>query len=44
MANYREILKRHSLRLSKTEIAASCRCARNTVAETLQRVANCGLQ
>lgn len=38
MTNYREILRLHSLGLNKTEIASSCRCARNTVA------ANCGLQ
>ena len=44
MTNYREILRLHSLGLNKTEIATSCRCARNTVATTLQRAANCGLQ
>ena len=44
MTNYREILRLHSLGLSKTEIASSCQCARNTVAATLQRAANCGLQ
>ena len=44
MTNYREILRLHSLGLNKTEIAASCQCARNTVAATLQRAANCGLQ
>ena len=44
MTNYREILRLHSLRLNKTEIASSCRCARNTVAATLQRAANRGLQ
>lgn len=44
MTNYREILRLHSLGLNKTEIAASCHCARNTVAATLQRAANCGLQ
>ena len=38
MTNYREILRLHSLGLNKTEIASSCRCARNTLA------ANCGLQ
>ena len=38
MTNYREILRLPSLGLNKTEIASSCRCARNTVA------ANCGLQ
>ena len=41
MTNYREILRLHSLEL---KIASSCRCARNTVAATLQRAANCGLQ
>ena len=44
MTNYREILRLHNLGLNKTEIASSCRCARNTVAATLQRAANCGLQ
>ena len=44
MTNYREILRLHSLGLNKTEIASSCRCARNTVAATLQRAANCNLQ
>ena len=44
MTNYREIFRLHSLGLNKTEIASSCRCARNTVAATLQRAANCGLQ
>lgn len=44
MTNYREILRLHSLGLNKTEIASSCQCARNTVATTLQRAANCGLQ
>ena len=44
MTNYREILRLHSLGLNKTEIASNCRCARNTVAATLQRAANCGLQ
>ncbi len=41
MTNYREILRLHSLGLNKTEIASSCQCARNTVAATLQRAANC---
>ena len=44
MTNYREILRLHSLGLNKSEIASSCRCARNTVAATLQRAANCNLQ
>ena len=44
MTNYREILRLHSLELNKTEIASSCQCARNTVAATLQRAANCSLQ
>ena len=44
MTNYREILRLHSLGLNKTEISSSCQCARNTVAATLQRAANCGLQ
>lgn len=44
MTNYREILRLHSLGLNKTEIAESCHCARNTVATTMQRAANCQLQ
>lgn len=44
MTNYREILRLYSLGLSKTEIAASCQCAGNTVAATLHRAANCHLQ
>ncbi len=44
MTNYREIFRLHSLGFNKTEIATSCQCARNTVAATLQRAANCGLQ
>ena len=44
MTNYREILRLHSLGLNKTEIAASCQCARNTVAATLQRAKSSGLQ
>ena len=44
VTNYREILRLHSLGLSKTEIATSCQCARNTVSATLLRAANCGLQ
>lgn len=44
MTNYREILRLQSLGLNKTEIAASLHCARSTVAATLQRAGNCGLQ
>ena len=44
MTNYREILRLYSLGFNKTEIATSCKCARNTVTATLQRAANCGLQ
>ena len=44
MTNYREILWLNCLGLNKTEMAVSCRCARNTVAAMLQRAANCGLQ
>ena len=36
MTNYREILRLHSLGLNKTEIASSCRCARNTARSELQ--------
>ena len=44
MTNYREILRLHSLGLNKTKIASSCRCARNTVAATLQWGEDKGLQ
>lgn len=44
MTNYRELLKLHSLGFSKTEIAASCKCPRNTVVAMLQWAANCGLK
>lgn len=44
MTNYREILRLHSLGFYKTEIASSSKCARNAVAATLQRAANCGLK
>lgn len=44
MTNYREILRLHSLGLNKTEIAASLRCSRNTVAGTLRRAEECGLK
>ena len=44
MTNYREIRWLHSLEFNKTESAASCNCTRNTVAATLQRAENCGLQ
>ena len=44
MTNYREILRLQSLGINKTEIASSLHCARNTVAATLQRAGNCGLQ
>ena len=43
MTNYREILRLDSMGLNKTEIAASCGCSRNTVANTLKRAAECGL-
>lgn len=44
MTNYREILRLHSLQLSKTKLATSYQCAWDTVAETLPRSVNCGLQ
>jgi len=43
MTNYREILRHHSLGLNKTEIAASLSCSRKTVAGTLRRADECGL-
>ena len=43
MTNYREIIGLHSLGLNKTELAASLSCSRNTVAGTLRRADECGL-
>ena len=37
MANYKEILRLHSLGINNTRIAESCGCARSTVISTLQR-------
>lgn len=41
MTNYREILRLHSLGITKKDIAASCGCSRNTVTNVLQRAAAC---
>ncbi|MFA7468602.1 MAG: helix-turn-helix domain-containing protein [Desulfotomaculaceae bacterium] len=41
MTNYKEILRLNSLGISKKDIAASCRCSRNTVTSVLQRAAGC---
>lgn len=43
MTNYREILRLHSIKLNKMEIAASCGCSRNTVTKVLTRAAEAGL-
>lgn len=37
MTNYREILRLRSMGLNKVEIASSCDCSRNTVAQVLSR-------
>lgn len=43
MTNYREILRLRSLGLNKVEIANSCGCSRNTVAQVVSRAEECGL-
>ena len=37
MIRYREILRLHNHGISKTGIAQSCECSRNTVAKVVQR-------
>jgi transposase len=43
MTNYREILRLDSLGINKTDIATSCLCSRNTVANVLQRAKSLGI-
>ena len=43
MANYKEILRLHSLGINNTRIAESCGCARSTVISTLQRADTLGI-
>lgn len=43
MANYKEILRLHSLGINNTRIAASCGCARSTVIAALQRAESLGV-
>ncbi|HCS74465.1 MAG TPA: IS21 family transposase [Clostridiales bacterium] len=43
MTNYREILRLNSLGINKTDIAASCSCARNTVASVLNKAKEAGI-
>ena len=43
MANYKEILRLHSLGINNTRIAESCGCARSTVIAALQRAESIGL-
>ena len=43
MANYKEILRLHSLGINNTRIAEACGCARSTVISTLQRAESLSL-
>lgn len=43
MTDYREILRLHSLGITKKDIAASCSCSRNTVASTIRRAEESGI-
>lgn len=43
MANYKEILRLHSLGINNTRIAEACGCARSTVISTLQRAEALGI-
>lgn len=43
MIRYREILRLHSQGISKTAIARSCECSRNTVARAVQRAEELGI-
>lgn len=43
MTEYREIMRLQELGISKLDIATSCQCSRNTVANVLKRAAACGL-
>ena len=43
MTDYREILRLHSLGITKKDIAASCSCSRNTVASTIKRAKESGI-
>ena len=43
MIRYREILRLHSQGISKTAIARSCECSRNTVARAVQRAEEVGI-
>ena len=43
MANYKEILRLHSLGINNTRIAESCGCARSTVISALQRAESLGI-
>lgn len=44
MANYKEILRLHSLGINNKRIAESCGCARSTVISTLQRADTLGIK
>ena len=43
MIRYREILRLYSQGISKTAIAQSCECSRNTVAKVVQRAEEVGI-
>ena len=43
MIRYREILRLYSQGISKTAIAQSCECSRNTVSKVVQRAEEVGI-
>jgi hypothetical protein len=44
MANYREILRLHSLGISNKQVSAACHCSRTTVIDVLKRAAEISLE
>ena len=44
MANYREILRLHSLGISNKQISAACHCSRTTVIDVLKRAGETSLE
>ena len=44
MANYREILRLHSLGISNKQVSAACHCSRTTVIDVLKRATEISLE
>jgi transposase len=44
MANYREILRLHSLGISNKQVSAACHCSRTTVIDVLKRAGETSLE